>query len=100
MSDLGKVVVRRIREMDVVCRELTVGQLRGMFSSQPTGDVVADFLFEDLRLSDIRLMSSLTDEQLLELHPTELREVVAACREANPDFFGMLARLAAARRTS
>lgn len=100
MSQMGKVVVRRIGELEVVCREMTVGQLRGLIASELAGEVVGDFLFEDVRLADLQHMTNLTAEQVDALRPSQLREVVEACREANPDFFGMLARLAAARKAS
>lgn len=97
MSDLGKVVVKRIGALDVVCRELTVGQLRGMLLADIEGDLVSDYLFEEARLVDLQVFTNLTREQLESLPPSELRGVVDACKEANPDFFGMLARVARAR---
>lgn len=100
MSEMGKVIVRRIGELEVVCREMTVGQLRGLLASELAGEVIGDFLFETVRLDDLQHMTNLTAEQVAELRPSQLREVVEACREANPDFFGMLARLAAARKAS
>lgn len=100
MSDMGKVVVKRVGDIDVICRELTVGQLRGMVQTDIEGDLVADFLFQEARLSDLQKMSSLSREQLEGLRPSELRLVVDACKEANPDFFEMLARVAAARKAS
>ncbi|MVW75394.1 hypothetical protein [Pseudomonas xionganensis] len=100
MSEMGAVVVRRIGELDVVCRELTVGQLRGLIGSAGDGEVVGDFLFEQVRLADLPRMTNLTAEQIAELRPSQLQSVVEACQEANPDFFKMLARLDAAGRAS
>jgi hypothetical protein len=100
MSEMGKVVVRKVGALEVVCREMTVGQLRGLIASDLSGEVVGDFLFEEVRLADLQHMTNLTTEQVAELRPSQLREVVEACREANPDFFAMLARLAAARKAS
>lgn len=100
MSELGKVIVKRIGDLDVVCRELTVGQLRGMLQADIEGDLVSDYLFEEARLADLQLFTNLTREQLESLPPSELRVVVDACKEANPDFFAMLGRVARARQAS
>lgn len=100
MSDMGKVVVKKIGGIDVICRELTVGQLRGLMSTKLEGDLVADFLFEDVRISDLEQLTNLSRQQLESFPPSELRQVVAACKEANPDFFAMLARVAEARKAS
>lgn len=100
MSEMGKVVVKRIGDLDVICRELTVGQLRGMVQAEIDGDLVADFLFQDVRLADLQQLCNLSREQLEGLRPSELRLVVEACKEANPDFFEMLARVAAVRKAS
>lgn len=100
MSDMGKVVVKRIGDLDVICRELTVGQLRGMMQAVPDGDLVADFLFSEARLNDLEKFCNLTREQIDGMRPSDLRVVVEACKEANPDFFAMLARVAEARKLS
>lgn len=100
MSDIGKVVVKRIGEHEVVCRELTVGQLRGLIAMDTAGELVGDFLFAEVRLPDLTRMTNLTTDQIEALTPSELRLIVDACKEANPDFFAMLARLASLPRTS
>jgi hypothetical protein len=100
MSDIGKVVNKRIGNLDVVCRELTVGRLRGLLEGKPAMDLVRDFLFEDVRLGDLPAMTNLTTEQIEELPPSALSLVIAGCREANPDFFEMLARLKRPQATS
>jgi hypothetical protein len=93
MSDIGKVVNKRIGDLEVVCRELTVARLRALLAAAPEMDVVRGFLFEDMRLDDLPAMTNLTPEQIEALPPSALSVVIAGCREANPDFFGMLARL-------
>jgi hypothetical protein len=100
MTELGKVVARRIGGIEVVCRELTVGQLRGMLQADIEGDLISDYLFEEARLVDLLQLTNLSREQIDCLPPSELRHVVEACREANPDFFGMLARAARVRLAS
>ncbi len=98
MSEIGKVVNKRIGSFDLVCREVSVGQLRSMIGSQIEGDLVDDFLFENMRLQDLMQMSNLTREQVDQMPPSALRIAVDACREANPDFFDMAGRLAALRK--
>lgn len=93
MSEIGKIVNKRIGDLEVVCRELTVGRLRALLAAQPEMDVVRDLLFEDVRLGDLPVLTNLTIDQIEDLPPSALRLVVAGCREANPDFFAMLARL-------
>ena len=100
MSDIGKVVNKRIGELEVVCRELSVGRLRALLAAAPEMDVVRDFLFEDVRLGDLPVLTNLSIEQVEELPPSALSLVIAGCREANPDFFGMLARLKRPQATS
>ena len=100
MNDIGKVVNKRIGELEVVCRELSVGRLRALLAAQPEFDVVRDMLFEDVRLGDLLVLTNLTIEQIEDLPPSALSIVVAGCREANPDFFGMLARLKRQQATS
>lgn len=93
MSDIGKVVNKRIGELEVVCRELTVGRLRSLLSTVVEVDVVDGCLFEEVRLVDLPTLTNLTKEQIDGLPPSALRTVIEGCREANPDFFEMLARL-------
>jgi len=100
MSELGKVVLKRVGDVEVVCREMAVGQLRSMIASSLEGDLVDDFLFEHVRLQDLVQMTNLTREQIDGFTPSSLRVVVEACKEANPDFFSMAGRLAALRVTS
>lgn len=100
MSEIGKVVLKRVGDFELVCREVSVGQLRSMIASEIEGDVVDDFLFESLRLQDLMQMSNLSREQIDKLPPSALRIAVEACKEANPDFFDMAGRLAALQRSS
>lgn len=41
---------------------------------------------------DLPVFTNLTAEKIELMRPSELRQVISACKEANPDFFGMLAR--------
>ncbi len=62
-----------------------------MFSDS-SGDLIGDSIFEDIRLSDLPVFTSLTKDELEEMAPSQLRQVVDLCKEKNPDFFAMLAR--------
>lgn len=93
MSSMGKTVLKKIGGHEVVCRELTVAEVRGLMQQGVSGDLVEDLLFEEVRLGDLLRLTNLTKEQLDEMLPSDLRAVVDGCKEANPDFFAMLARL-------
>ncbi|MDP2244014.1 hypothetical protein [Pseudomonas sp.] len=97
MSDLGKTVVKKFGDKEVICRELTVAGTRKLIESESSGDLITEALFEDVRLGDLEVLTSLTKEDIEGMLPSELAVVVDACKKANPDFFGMLARLAKPR---
>lgn len=94
MSSMGKTVIKKIGAREVVCRELTVAAARLLLQGSAASDVLSDVLFEDVRLGDLLVFTNLTSDEVGEMLPSELIEVVAGCKEANPDFFAMLARLA------
>ncbi|MCY1537155.1 hypothetical protein D9M68_726410 [compost metagenome] len=64
-----------------------------MLDRENSGDLLDDFLFAEMRLIDLQEMTGLTREQVDQMLPSELREVVAGCKEANSDFFALTARL-------
>lgn len=100
MSGLGKTVIRKLAGKEVVCRELSVAAVRGLLSSETRGDVLDEMLFEDVRLVDLPLFTTLTPEDVDMGLPSELDLIVEGCKEANPHFFGMLARFNKGRRTA
>lgn len=81
----------------VTVRELTVLQVRNWLAEMvnPTGqaDIVDQAFFDECSLGDLQRMTSLTREQIDQLRPSQLRDVIALCRELNPDFFGFMGRL-------
>lgn len=93
MSEMGKTVIKRVGSLEVICRELTVAALRQVMESVPPTSAVDALLLEDVPLPDLAIMTNLTDEQISGMRPSELREVLAGCKEANPDFFVMVTRL-------
>ena len=91
MSDSVSAKVIQVAGREVVVRELKVADVRQMmaFVSEDTLDVM---LFEELRLSDFPRMTNLSSEEVEHLRPSQLREVLGACWEMNPDFFSMFVR--------
>jgi hypothetical protein len=85
-----------LSDTPVTVRELTVLQVRNWLSEaeQPKArDVVSEALFSDCSLGDLQRMTSLTAGQIDALRPSQIREVIALCKELNPDFFGLRALL-------
>lgn len=94
MSELSSSRVLNLDGREVIVRELTVAGVRKMLMPDATDDVVGAALFEEVRLVDLQRMTSLSTEDVEALRPSQLRQVLDACREMNRDFFAMLARLA------
>ncbi|WP_311969347.1 hypothetical protein [Pseudomonas baltica] len=85
-----------IGDLRVICRELTVMQVRKWLeeASQPTSlDTVSAVLFKDCTISDILRMTDLTDEAIDQLRPSQVEVVIDTCKGLNPHFFGLLGRL-------
>ena len=79
-------------DRDVVCRELTVAEIRALFECAPADQVDA-FLLPGISLTELAAMTDLSLEDMAVLPPSQLEKVLADCREVNPNFFGMQARL-------
>lgn len=99
MSELSSSRVLNLDGREVIIRELTVAGVRQMLMPDGTDDVVGAALFEEVRLVDLQRMTSLSTEDVEALRPSQLRQVLDACREMNRDFFAMLARLASIQGT-
>lgn len=93
---IGRTVVKEVEGLKVTCHELTVAELRGVLARKSSDDLLSEGLFRDVALADLHLFTSLTQEQIEAYKPSELSEVISGCREANPDFFDLLARLSKA----
>lgn len=85
--------VIKVAGHEVVIRELTVNDVRGLIDTDPAFDLVGDTLLEDIRLRDMPVFTNLTEEQIGEMYPSDLKSVQEACKAKNPDFFGMVARV-------
>lgn len=85
----------------VIIREVTLKDYRAWLKdviAQSRQDEVPLYsvdrdLFEDLALTDLPRFTDLTVDQLDEMHPSDLRKVIAAIKEVNPDFFEMRGRM-------
>ena len=80
----------------VTVNELTVTQVREWLNQVTPKDaeldVVAEMLFDDCNFATIVRMTNLSVEDLEEMVPSEIREVVRKCQEVNAHFFGMTRR--------
>ena len=87
----------QLGNISVTVRELSVLQVRAwlaeLLTPQAQRDLVDEALFTECSISDLLRMTSLTREQVDGLRPSQLREVIALCKELNPDFFGLMGRL-------
>jgi len=87
-----------IGDISVIVRELTVLQVRTWLADMQKPDpaprdLVDDGFFEECSVADICRMSSITTDQINALRPSQVRQVIALCKELNPDFFGFRGRL-------
>lgn len=84
----------------VIVREMTVLQVRQWLADmQQAGDqrdLIGEALLGECTLSDLQRMTTLTAVDIDALRPSQLREVLAVCKELNADFFGLLRRLVVA----
>ncbi|MBF0437461.1 MAG: hypothetical protein HQL77_19155 [Magnetococcales bacterium] len=82
---------------NVMIREPTVAEMRNWLieldrlKDEPI-DFVTHGLFNDASLTDIVLMSDLSLEDLNGMVPSEIRKLITACQELNPDFFTIRSR--------
>ncbi len=99
MSRLTKDVQVDALNRRVVARELDVSEIRAHLAGSGASEAPADFdvvgalLFPEVTFADLAAMSDVSFEDLGRLAPSEIKAIIAACREVNADFFGMMARL-------
>lgn len=95
---VGKSVIRKLSDgRGISCLELTVGQVRGLLQPKPGADLVDELLLEDVRLVDLPVFTGLSIEDIEQMLPSDLEQLVDGCKEANPSFFRMLAKVASLR---
>ena len=89
-----------IQEVEIAGRkvqfkEITVGEARKLLAeaeSEPDVDAIGWLLFDDSSLKQIAAMSDLSQSELEDFTPSQLRELADAVKKANPLFFGMMER--------
>jgi hypothetical protein len=93
----------------VTVRELTVGEVRawladaeGQVGRDADGmpDIIGLWLLDECSFGDLKRMSDVSDERLNDLTDSDLRALVDACKDLNPGFFGLRARLTALGKAS
>ena len=93
MSEAHALVAKKIGGKDVIFKELTVADIRAFSLSSRDFEVINESLFEDMALPDIPTFTSLTSEDLEGMTPADIQKVIDGCKDLNPHFFKMLARL-------
>lgn len=81
--------------VEITVRELTVGEVRNWLKAIETLDVdiAGDLLFEDFALRDFEVMTDASAATIEAMTPSQLMQLMEACREVNGSFFGMRDRL-------
>ena len=86
----------------VICRELTVLQVRGWLNDMVQAtveDPLDSALFADCSLGDVKRMTDLNDDRINAMRPSQLVQVIAVCKELNPHFFALRGRMLKAAGT-
>lgn len=97
MSEAAGRKVIQVGALDVIVKELTVSEVRALLNQDPGDvDLVGDFIFSDVRLRDLTVMTSLTEHQLEDLLPSQIQEVIESCKGMNRHFFELMGRLSKA----
>ncbi|MCY1285127.1 hypothetical protein D9M68_251830 [compost metagenome] len=92
MSEAVTIKSRMIAGREVQAREMTVAEGRKIFADRG-GDLFGDLLFEECRLIDLQVMTSLSSDDLEEMTPSQIGEAIKLAKEQNPHFFKLLALL-------
>ena len=89
----------QIGDLRVICRELTVMQVRKWLEDAgktQSLDIVSSALFAECTLDDLMRMTDLTADAVDQLRPSQVETVIGLCKELNPHFFALLGRLTGA----
>lgn len=93
MAELAGRKIIEVAGHEVTIREITVAQARALLLDQEDPDPFGDALFAEMRLRDLSLFTSLKPAQVESLLPSQVEEVIAACRGMNRAFFAMADRI-------
>ena len=86
----------KLGERSVTVRELTVAEVRDWMVEAETGagqDPLHALVLEDCGLGDLARMSDIGTAEMEAYAPSDLAELIAACKALNPHFFRMRAAL-------
>ena len=86
MSEMTTSAVHSIAGKDVIFKELSVGEIRSLMQRERPWDAVGGSLFKDLSLSDLPVFTTLTENELDAMKPSQIREAIKHCKAQNPDF--------------
>lgn len=97
MSTSSAAKVMKVGDLSVTVREITLGEARSWVKAMAAteAETIDLLFFEDFSIPDLRLMTDLTAESIDSMSASQLREVYAAAKDLNADFFGFRARLLA-----
>jgi len=86
----------KVSDRDVNIHEVTVGEVREYLQAEETGNIsidpVTDLMFEDLSLRDLVFMTDITLADMDDMKPSQIQELIDACKGLNPHFFAMASR--------
>jgi len=96
MRGLSKTVT--IDGRDYIVRELAIWEIRNWINtlSANSVDLIDELLIENVQLSAVRQMASISDEDFEQMPPSELEKIVDAAKQVNHRFFSMVDRVVAA----
>lgn len=77
---------------DVICRELTVTEIRDLLTA-PVTDHVDALVLEETSLSELAAMCDLSLDDMAGMAPSELTRLAEKVKGVNPGFFGLKARI-------
>ena len=98
MSEAAGRKVIQVGGVDVIVKELTVAEVRSLLNQDIADpDLIGDFIMGDVRFSDLVRMTSLNGEQLENMLPSQIQEVLDTCKSVNRHFFALTARLSKAQ---
>lgn len=100
MSEVAGRKVVSIAGLEFTIKELTVAEVRALILDdglESEVDVAGDLLFEEIRLRDLLVFTSLTKEQVEQMLPSQVAEVLDQCKGMNRHFFALGERMSTPR---
>ena len=95
MTDLINSSEITVAGKKVTVFEMTTAQIRQWLidtEKAESGDYVGDLLFDDFAISDLTRMSTIKNDQLSEMVPSQIRYLADICKEKNEFFFALVGK--------